>query len=686
MAAAIRRNIMMVVGGAVLGIMAAGIYTAVRQPVYRATATLLMDPARPNVLASQQVTELPMIDSGFIDSATEIINADFIAQDVVSRLELGKDPEFTKPSGLRSLLAGMTGSATSQDAREADAAAASFITRNLDARRVGVSYVIEIKFSATKPETAARIANAVVDSYISTQAKARLDAAARASDWLGLRTAELRSKVAEADTEVQRYRTANKLEESAGKLPIEQQLSELTTKLSAARGTAAEAHVLAQQVRTLKEQQNFDAAAIAAVPDSTVRKVREKLVELVGQEAAIVERVGKKHQLAINAARDTETARNELAREVSNYQVSLEKSAQAADAAVASLQDEIATISANKSQSEEKAIALRELERNAESFRQLYETFMSRQKEVSQQQSFIPQDVRVAAEATPPIRPANKPLSMIFAAAMGLGLMAGVSAAVMRDRLDRTVRTNADAEEATERRVLATFGKISAVNFASMLSYVVTNPFSKFAEGFRHMRYALASDSRRSHVVIGVVSANAGEGATTIASNFGQYLAAAGVSVLMIDCNLRKPTLTNALCSNAVAGLPDALRGRHNWRSLLQVDQSTGFTLLPGIMEQTEGNPAELLSSPALAELLQEAAREYEVVLLDVADFANLVDARVVAPHVDKFVEVIHWGVTRRSDIQQALATVPDVHEKLAGVVLNMVETKSPRQSARRAS
>lgn len=681
LAGAIRRHVPLVVSGVAAGLIIAGAYVAVRTPVYRATATLMIDPARPNVLASQQVTELPMVDSGFVDSATEIINADFIAQDVVSRLKLGNDETFARPSGVKALLARLVGGGDkSSDQREADAAAAAYLSSNLVAKRVGVSYVIEVTFVAQQPETAARIANAVVDSYIGTQAKARVDAALRASNWLSVRTDELRSKVAEADTAVQQYRSANNMEETEGKLPVEQQLSELTTKLSAARGQATEAHVIADQVASLIAQGNIDSAAIAAPADSSVRQARDKLIKLASRELSVVERVGKQHQLALDANRDTQAAKQELTREVSSYEASLQKSAQAADASVRELQDQINQISANKSQFEGKAIALRELQRNADSFRQLYETFMSRQKEVSQQQSFASQDIRVASEAKPPVRPANKPLSLIFASAMGLGLFAGLSGALLRDRLDRRARSLADIEEATERRVIATVSRINGASPLDLLRRVVTHPFDLFSENFRHMRIALLGDNKPGPTVIGMSSALPGEGTTTIVSNFGQYLATSGVKALVVDCNLRKPTLTKSLCPDAEAGLLDCLSGKRDWRELLQADSTTGFTLLPGATRSTDGNPAELLATVAFADLLHELGRSFDVILLDIASFNSLYDARAVAPHVDKFVEIVRWNETRRNDIQEALVTAPEVHDKLAGVVFNMVDLKQFRR------
>ena len=687
-----------------LAMAAAFSYLSVREPTYRSTATLIIDPARPNILASQQVTELQTIDSGVVDSAVEIIRSDFIAANVVRRLSLADDPQFTRETGIRKLLQpfrDMFQPRNTIDASQAERSAVVSILRDLDVRRIGLTYVVQITAQSLNPEKSAKIANSFIDAYLDNQLSVKLDMTKRASQWLETRTEELRQKVIETDNAVQRYRSESGLVETEGKLPLEQQLSELTSKLSAARADQTAARVKAESIGNLIAQGDFSSAAITAPADSRVRKLRETLGELENRERDIAERVGKEHRLTTEAHTQVEAALAALQKEVKGYHDSLQNDIASTSSQVSQLETELKNLTAEQLNLGERSIRLRELERDASSVRQLYETFLARLKEIRQQETLAMQDARIIASATPATTPSNVSGTLVLAGAIGVGILLGMVMAILKDRFDPRIRTVRDAEAATGHRVLASLpdmkhrsrtesllttasrltspaksGRQRKAADGSLVSYGIDYPFSTFAESFRQLRLALNYGSDRRGKIVGVIATREGEGKSTVASNLAHQYAAHGTRTILIDCDLRQPSLSEQLCQADTYGLPDVLTGAIAWQSATQVNPANGLAVLSGFAGTAGGNSSELLMLPTFQELLEELSAAYEVIILDFAPTGLVSDARAAASLVDTFLLVISCGLATKSEVNEALQESPEIQEKVLGLVLNRAPTR----------
>jgi succinoglycan biosynthesis transport protein ExoP len=697
---ALKRHPATIAAALLIALAAAFTYLAVRQSVYRSTATLIIDPARPNLLASQQVTELPAIDSAVVDSAVEIIRSDFIAQDVARRLNLANDPAFTQQSGLRGLLQPVRDMFRPRDAADSDTAeraAALSLQRDLDVRRIGLTYVVQISSLAAEPQKSAAIANSFVDAYLDNQLNVKLDMTRRASSWLEARTEELRQKVIDADNAVQSYRTESGLVETAGKLPLDQQLSELTSKLSAARTEETAVKVKAENLDALIRQGDFDSAAVMAPPESTVRKVRDMVVERESREREIADRVGGQHRLTREARKETEAARSQLREELNRYRDGLRGDAVSAAAQVAQFNDELKAMTSGQLEMGGKSIRLRELERDSSSVRQLYETFLARLKELNQQETLAMQDARIIAAATPATNPSNTSGTLILAAAIGIGLLAGMVTALLRDRFDPGIRGEHDAQLASGRRVIALLGELGprgkqsrssrlarlmpfnrgskkAAASKRLMTYAAAHPFSLYAEGIRHVRMALSHGAAGGSQVVGIVAPVPGQGRSTVASNLAHQYAASGVRTILVDCDLRNPGLSEQLMPTEAEGLPDVLAGSLAWQTAAKVDPASGLAMLSGKSGRLRGNPSELLMLPTFEDLLEQLSHAYEMIILDLAPFGVVSDARAAARFVDRFVLVVARGLMSKQLVVDALAHAPEIHEKVVGVVLNRAE------------
>jgi succinoglycan biosynthesis transport protein ExoP len=202
--------------------------------------------------------------------------------------------------------------------------------------------------------------------------------------------------------------------------------------------------------------------------------------------------------------------------------------------------------------------------------------------------------------------------------------------------------------------------------------FVVEQPFSRFSEGVRAIKVAadVAGLTRQSKT-IGVVSALPHEGKTTVSSNLAQLIAHSGGRVLLVDSDLRNPSLTRTLAPTAEKGLIDILGKKATLQEVIWTDPVTGVHFVPAVLPTRIAHTSELVSSEAMRSFLAAAQDAYEYVVVDLPPIAPVVDVKAASYLIDSFVLVIEWGQTAREAVVEALNSAPGVSDKLLGAVLN---------------
>jgi succinoglycan biosynthesis transport protein ExoP len=171
--------------------------------------------------------------------------------------------------------------------------------------------------------------------------------------------------------------------------------------------------------------------------------------------------------------------------------------------------------------------------------------------------------------------------------------------------------------------------------------------------------------------VLGVVSAVPNEGKTTTAANFAALISQTGNRVLLIDGDLRRPSLTRMLAPDARAGLIEVLTRAKSTSDVLYEDEASGLHFLPTVLNARVSHTADLVSSRAMATLLEVAREHYRYIVIDLPPIVPVVDVRAAAHLIDGFVCVTEWGKTSRHVVSEALASADLVSERLIGIVLN---------------
>jgi capsular exopolysaccharide synthesis family protein len=324
-------------------------------------------------------------------------------------------------------------------------------------------------------------------------------------------------------------------------------------------------------------------------------------------------------------------------------------------------------------------VRLRELERQAEANRQLYETFLRRYKEAQEQEQIIAPDARVITVAETPERPVTPGPRVFALVGFTLSLMLGSFLAFLVEGLDRRVRSSSELEREFGVGVLGVLPLISGREAQLRpAGYVAERPFSGFAEAARSIITGLRMADQSGASVLLVTSALPEEGKTTLSISLAAGAANSGLKVLLIDLDLRRPTLHERLGAGpGQPGLVDHLNGSLPRERLIQHEPESGVDFV--VVGRPPHNPLELLQSPKLRRLIEGARRDYDQVIIDCAPVLAVTDARVASQLADRIILATRWRSTGSDAVGGALRVLADVQAEVAGCVLTVVNMNQYR-------
>ena len=671
------------------------------KPVYTATASLIID-SRKNQLFQQQsvLGDIP-IDSSSVESQVQILKSETIALAVIKDLHLQDDPEFSGSGGglLGAVIGGIAhlftaGTPTSDF--EATRRTVEAFGRRLTVRRVGLTYIIEISFNSFSAERSAQIANAVADTYVVDQLEAKYQATRRASFWLQDRIKELRDQASEAERAVVEFKAKNNIVESGGRLMNEQQLAELNSEQVTARSKVSEAKAQLDRIQSILNAESPDATVDATVTDTlnspVVSKLRSQYLELASRYADWSKKYGLEHQATISIYTQMQGIRAAILDELKRLAESYKSDFQIATQREAAIQKELMATVSESQVTNQAQVSLRDLESSSQTYRALYDNFLQRYMESIQQQSFPITEARVITKASAPLRPSAPRSLLVLAIAGAAGLLFGIGLARLRDLADRVFRTSDQIEEILQADCLAVLPRIvrkdgplpapmanapprSILRNDGLFWHVIDEPFSRFSESIRSLKVAVdLQNLTKQNRVIGFTSTLPNEGKSTIAGSFAELLAKSGVRTLLVDCDLRNPSLTRALASNAKTGVLEYLAGNAKFADIIWTDPLTKLDFLPAVVRTRFAHSSEVIGSDAMKEMFDDLLKSYDYIIVDLSPLAPVVDVRVSTKFVDSYVFVVEWERTKIEVVEHALNVAKGIKDMMLGVVLNKAD------------
>jgi exopolysaccharide transport family protein len=709
MARILRRRWKMVAAPALSLLALALIYLLAATTLYTATSTVLVDPRRSTAIESNQAAMQMSnfgTDDATIESETLLIQSIAILQRVVEKLKLTDDPEFIPTPGLLDPIKRLFSSSSSvAGASPEDAAKArsvEILQRRMKVTRQGTTFLVDINVSSESPRKSAVIANAVAEGYFEEQVRAKNEATRIASTWLNGQIDGLKSRVGAAEKAVEDFRSANNLTVSQGVTVNDQQITDLNNQLIAARVQTAEARAKFDQAQQLNKSGGDPGGFNAAISSDIVSKLRAQYADIAKNEADLSSKYGPRHPLVANVhaqLRDTQRLINE---EIQRILQSARRDYDVARSREASLQQSFDQLQGVSSSSGQAQVRLRELQREAEANRTLYESYLARYKETTAQESLEMPDSHVVTKASIPIAPSWPKTWLVLGLALTLGLGMGCVLAFLADYLDQRVKTLEQAEQISGVPALAAVPLIGARELAKLakrgrnelgrynpktakllpaalqpplMRYALDAPGTFFAEAVRAIRLALQRTMRVQPIkVVLVTSALENEGKTTLAANLAQSIATLGIRTLLIDGDLRNPQLTRSLCPHADTGLLEVAMDRAAPEHAILVDPSTGLSILPSTAVKQADLITELMFSERIVDILDHLRHRYELIIIDSPPLVPLVDGRALAELADRIILALAWDQTPGEVLSHTINLLAPVHDRILGTVLTRVD------------
>jgi polysaccharide biosynthesis transport protein len=712
----VRRQFFVVFTFSLLGLALGGIFFVRATPKYTATATLLIDTRKMELVQQPAVyNDLSIQSMGAMESQVELLKSDEVALRVIKKLNLSDDPRFIGDegeSGLRSLLhrvaPGYFGETPALSEDERQNLALGLFAKGLSVARIGVTYAMEIDFESRYPDLAAKVANAVADAYIDLQRTTEYDAARRASDWLEERIPELRAKSENAQKAVVDYKQLHDIVETdSGRLVDEQRLTGVNDKLNGAHDETLKAKARFDQFSVVKGMEVPSAAASGSDAHTALSdfldKLRSEYLDIVSKEAEASARLGPSNPAIISLRNQKIQLRSEMAEEIQRLKDASESDYAAAQLRESTLKKEFDEGVAQNQQANQAQVKLRELESSAHAYQDLYNTFITRYNASLQQAASPIAEASVITSATPIIKRDYKKTFQI-AVLFPIGALAlGFGIALLREVLGgRVFRTSKSVQSHLRVGCIGLLPKLekgrrlrrlrakkppnsisprTLVRGDYEVSWTVVDyPLTQFSEGVRSIMLAIDLETKStSNRVFGLTSAIPDEGKSTVVLAMGQLCARNGVSVIVVDCDLRNPSLTRSLTPNATSGIVELAHGQASLESVVWKDPVTGMAFLPAMPHAGPPDPPSILSGIKMEQLFDELRKQYDFVLVDLSPIAPVIDVCATTEFIDAYVLVIEWGRTTVDVVQHALRAAPLPSGSMLGAVLNKADVKTLR-------
>lgn len=637
---------------------------SLQKPQYAASARVAID--------RQQSSELVTVgrdqpnvtaDSGTVDTEVQVIQSPSVAGAVVDRLKLATRPGYGFPEN-----------GTAGDATAARARAIEVVRDNLEVQREGLSYAIAVTFKAADPILARDVVNGVVDAYVNGRRTGQSERREQEIKQLSDRLGQLRTDVISAETAVAQYRAAtnmNDLESNASSLQTG--IAGLNSQLATARADQA-----AAQARASAAQ-----GGAAGLDSPVIRELRTEEARLSAQLSDLAGRYGPTHPARAAVERQISDIQNAIRQELSRVRANNQAEVNAAQGSAAAIQSAINRAQGRLLAGNNASVRLAELERNAESSRALYQAFLDRYRQSMAAQGTERSNASIIALAAVP----NDPTSPNAAVFVGGGLIGALVLALCMglalEFREQGFRTRKQLEDLLHLPALGAVPDLKSVaearafvgGPAQVSQFVTENQDSPVAEAYRSIRAALKVgriDQLAKSLV--VTSSVAGEGKTTAALSLARSIAASGLKVLLVDCDVRRRSASRELVSEVECGLIDVLKGTCSIQQAILQDQLSGAHLL--LQKAVGRGDYDLITSREMKTLIDRLSAEFDLIVLDTPPVLPVADARAVAAMADAAVLVVHWRKTSAQVATQALRELDKAGATIVGCVLSQVDIR----------
>ncbi|KZX51239.1 hypothetical protein A3709_10435 [Halioglobus sp. HI00S01] len=680
-----------IVGLSILFGLITAMYVSTIEPVYRASATLLLESREANLVGVEDIYSSSYRAYDYYTTQFEILKSRSIAERVVRNLELHKRPEFQpgekKQSGfsLQSLLPAREQSPPVQlspaerEKRLIDQLT-GYVAGGLVVEQVDYTHMAHLSFNSTSPRLAADIVNAMAEEFIAANLEARVEGTLQATGWLSERLSVLKKNLRDSEQALHDFREMEGLVHIDGETNLGgNELAGLSQRLEDARRSRIEAQNIKADIQNMPGASTEELMALPAVlKHPLIGGLKRSQSEAERRVAELSMRYGPKHPVMISARSDLQVANEDLRREVRKvisgisleYEIALRNEQQ--------LQVNWESRKKELQEFNRVEFDLQELERDVETNRQLYDLFFTRIRGVSEGGGFEKPHARIVDRARVPASPHSPNVKRAAVIAAVLGLVLGAAVAAVIELIDYTIKQPDDVQNELGVPLLGTLPLEKTKGESTFPAYW-HEPQGRYAEAIRTIRTGvLLSELDEPEKIILVTSTVPGEGKSTLVLNLGAALAQME-RILIIGADLRRPSLAQKCgLEPGHLGLSHYVSGTAELEECISELEDSGIWAMPaGVIPP---NPLEMISSKKFENALSSLKGQFDRILIDSAPVQAVSDALVLAAYADAVVYVVKAGSTHAGAIKKGIGGLLTVNKSLNGVVLNQFDSRRADQ------
>jgi capsular exopolysaccharide synthesis family protein len=652
------------------------VITLMKTPLYVSTVRLQIDRGVAKIVEGGNITPVEGADSEFLRTQYELLQGPTLARRVASALKLGEDPVFFHPrefsiTGSAQNLFHSAGDAPVQASRKLDleSSAARVVMENRSIRPIMGSRLVDISYADPEPVRAQKIAAAYAEAFIASNIDKRFEANSYAKVFLENQIQQLKLRLEQSEKTLLDFAQKEQIVQTNDKVSIAE------SNLAAANGALGA--LISERIKNEQLWKQLEASSAINVPqlltNSVIGGLRTKRSELVTAYQEKSETFKPGFPVMVQLGNQIAEIDRQLTTEVKT----LKNSYKAAYAASLSQEEQMKARIENLKREvldlQKRGIEYNILKREADTNRALYDSLLQRYKEVDIAGGANANNIFVVDKASLPGAPSSPRMSVALLVSLLIGLTSGIGAAFLLERLDDTLRS----PEETERLLgYATLGIIPKVAVECDMKAELANPRSHLSEAYRSLCTALqlSSDKGLPKTLL-VTSAGPREGKSTTSITLARHFGNIGLKVLLVDGDMRKPSLHIKLGLVNGAGLSNYLSGAAEPPDLLQK------TDVPNLAFISAGplppNAADLLGSPRLLSLLSIGGEVFDLIVVDSPPVMGIADAPLLSSALAATIFVIGAGQVRKGLVRSAIKRLQFSRGSLIGTVMTKFDARN---------
>jgi succinoglycan biosynthesis transport protein ExoP len=671
------RNRYVIVGSIVVCLLAALAVTVLMRPRYTAAASIQIDDQVAKVLRSEDGEQAPSAQDAdrFLQTRIDVLQSRSMAERVANRLRLDRDGTF---------ITQMTGKPPADTANTPAARrerVVALLRSNLKVDLPRTSRVASVKFTSPSPQLAAKVADAFAEEFIVANLQRRFDATSYARNFLQGRLDDVRQRLESSERQVNVYARDAGLIDASNAAPSggANTGGGPPRSLTLARLVQLNGALASAQTARLEAEQRWNQARRApllSLPEVLANASIQELRQQRAQLAAGLEEEKQRHRDAypsmVQQSAKLAELDDQIGRMAQDVRRSIADSYQTALRQESEIRTDVGALEGEARTEQDRSVRFNILRREVDTNRELYDGLLQRFKELSAEAGVTTNNISIVDHAEVPRIPTSPRLTLNLALGLLFGLVAAAAIVIARETFDDRVRL---PEDVPVKLGLPLLASVPAATAASPVADLEA-PKSDFSEAFQALRATLElSTSRGMPATLLLTSTRPSEGKSTSAYAIARTFSRQGRRTVLVDGDLRRPSLHKVLGLDNAVGLSNLLTGREVEGAVRALDSA------PGLSVVTSGpippDPAQLLQADAVRSVLADLHRDFDLVVVDAPPVLGLADTLEWAAAVEGVLFVVEAGSMHFGGVRASIKRLRDVRATMLGVILNKFDAKA---------